>query len=141
MKNFPLISIVALTILTISGFVYYFLASFHWGVGEFIIHFHLWLGALFMLYLFFTLPKHIKNNHLKIQNKKFKLFSYLIMISTCITLITGFIHFIPYLSYFIYPVYYKFEFYDVLSKTHMISVIVLLTLFVGHLVFNFEENR
>ena len=133
MKKFAQISLSTTVILAVSGFVYYFLAPYNWGAGEYIMHFHLWTGFLFLCYFFFNIIRHIKENNIKIKNKIFKRVAYGLLIIFSTTLISGFLHFIPYISYFITPIFYQFETYDLISNIHLYSSILLIILFISHI--------
>jgi hypothetical protein len=142
MKYFAQTTLSTTAILAISGFVYYLLAPLNWGAGEYIMHFHLWLGIGFVFYFIFNITKHIKQNSIKIQNNMFKKVAYILLAIFSITLISGFLHFIPYISYFFTPIYYRFETYDFISNIHLGSSILLIALFFIHiLLMPSKENK
>lgn len=140
MRHFALISVAVTTIMMISGFVYFSLASFNWGAGEIIMHVHLWLGLFFTLYLCCAVPLHIRNNRSKIKNLNFSRYSYVFGGVFSIVLLTGITHFVPYISYFFSPIYYQFETYEWVSFVHMVSAVMLAGFFVLHLTLNFKER-
>ena len=133
MKYFAQTTLTTTAILAISGFVYYLFAPYNWGAGEYIMHFHLWLGVGFALYFIFNIIKHIKQNNIKIQNKIFKKVAYILLTIFSTTLVSGLLHFFPYISYFFTPIYYQFETYDFISMIHLSSSILLIGLFFFHI--------
>jgi hypothetical protein len=141
MKHFAHILVALTTCLLASGFVYYFLAPLNWGAGELIMHFHLWIGLLFALYLGYAIPKHIKSKKAKCNRKVFVYISYLLSGVFFITIASGLMHFIPYISYFFQPLYYRFETYDLISFIHLVSAVVVTLLFVVHLYYNKKECK
>ena len=141
MKNFYLFTITLTVVLLVSGFTYYFLAPQNWGAGEFVLHFHLWVGVLFSFYLIYAIPMHIKETKKRASSAVFIKLSYAMMIFFGITLISGLAHFIPYISYNFSPIYYQFETYDAISTIHLISASVLTLLFALHLSIKHKENK
>ena len=141
MRYFPHIVLNATTILAITGFVYYFFAPLNWGAGEYIMHFHLWFGIVFMLYFAFNILKHVKTNINKITNPAFKYVAYTLLTLFSLTLLSGFLHFIPYVSYFSKPLYYRFETYDLFSTIHLICAISSIILLAMHLIISPKEKN
>jgi len=141
MKNFTLYTISLTLILFVSGVAYYFLAPFNWGAGELVMHFHLWVGVGFTLYLMYAIPKHIKSAKAKATNAKFTKLSYGMLAVFALTLLSGLLHFFPYISYFVKkPFYYRFETYQLISNIHFILAILLIVLFILHLSLKHRNN-
>ncbi|GEM_PF-4517039 len=141
MKYFALISVAVTTCLLASGFAYYFLAPLNWGAGELVMHFHLWIGLFFALYLGYAVPKHIKSNKAKCNRPLFVNTAYLLLWIFLITLASGLVHFIPYVSYFFTPVYYRFETYDLISLIHLAAAVGVTLLFIIHLSMVKKERK
>ena len=141
MKNFSLCTIAVTVVMLTSGFSYYFLAPLNWGAGELVLDFHLWLGALFTIYLLYAVPVHIKKAQPKANNPSFVKLSYAMLVFFIVTLLTGLAHFIPYVSYYFTPVYYQFETYDLISSTHLAVATILIFLFATHLLIKHKEDK
>ncbi|BCD61156.1 MULTISPECIES: hypothetical protein [unclassified Nitratiruptor] len=141
MKNYALYTIAIAVVMLVSGFVYYFAAPLNWSAAETILNIHLWLGVLFVFYLLYTLPKHIKTAKLRANSSSFVNLSYFMVALLIVLFVSGLAHFIPYLSYFFKPLYYRFETYDFISNIHLIIAVFFTLLFVLHLSFKHKDNR